>query len=377
MHPSVFDTECMSRALQLARRGLYTTEPNPRVGCVLAQGQQLLGEGWHQRAGEGHAEVNALAAAGGSAQGATAYVTLEPCSHFGRTAPCCDALIRAGVSRVWVAMLDPNPLVAGKGLERLREAGIEVHCGLMEAQARSLNPGFIKRMEQSRPFVRCKLAMSLDGRTAMASGESQWITGPDARSDVQRLRARSSAIVTGVESILRDDSALTLRPEQLDMADADEVCRRQPLRVVLDSELRTPVSAKVLQGKGRALLVCAAAADPARKAMLEAAGAEIISLNRVAGGLDLDELMAELARRECNEVLLETGATLAGAAVTAGIVDELVVYMAPLLMGSDARPLLSLPIASMSQSRPLQITDLRAIGRDWRITAAPVVAGSE
>ncbi|MCL6415064.1 bifunctional diaminohydroxyphosphoribosylaminopyrimidine deaminase/5-amino-6-(5-phosphoribosylamino)uracil reductase RibD [Aestuariirhabdus sp. Z084] len=377
LQPSVFDIECMSRALQLARQGLYTTHPNPRVGCVLAADGQLVAEGWHQRAGEGHAEVNALAAAGDSAQGATAYVTLEPCSHVGRTGPCCEALVKAGVSRVWIAMQDPNPQVSGRGMERLRAAGIEVVCGLLESQARALNPGFIKRMEQGQPFVRCKLAMSLDGRTAMASGESQWITGADARGDVQRLRARSSAIVSGVESILQDDASLTVRPDELGLENAREICRRQPLRVVLDSQLRTPPKAKVLQGEGATLLVCTLAADRQRRAALEAAGAEVICLAADDGRLDLKALMEELARRECNELLLETGATLAGSALSAGIIDELVVYMAPVLMGSEARPLLSLPIASMSNSQPLSITDVRAVGRDWRITATPTGLAKE
>ncbi|RRJ83597.1 bifunctional diaminohydroxyphosphoribosylaminopyrimidine deaminase/5-amino-6-(5-phosphoribosylamino)uracil reductase RibD [Aestuariirhabdus litorea] len=375
-HPAVFDRQCMARALQLAKRGLYTTDPNPRVGCVIAHNGQVLAEGWHQRAGEGHAEANALAVAGDAARGATAYVTLEPCSHFGRTAPCCDALITAGVARVWVAMTDPNPLVAGSGIERLREAGIEVACGLLEDQARALNPGFIKRMERARPFVRLKLAMSLDGRTAMASGESQWITGPEARRDVQRLRARSSAIITGVESILADDSALTLRAEQLGLAEAEAICRRQPRRVVLDSDLRTPPSARVLQGQGATLVACAAGADPLRRQALEAAGAELIELPREGDGLALEPLLAALAQRECNEVLLETGATLAGAAVAAGLVDELVIYMAPLLMGSDARPLLRLPIATMAEGRELEIVDMRALGRDWRITARPRTDGN-
>ncbi len=367
---TAIDAELMARALRLAERGLYTTAPNPRVGCVLSRDGRVIGEGWHQRAGEPHAEINALAAASEPVTGCTAYVTLEPCSHYGRTPPCCDALIAAGVSRVWMAMEDPNPEVAGRGIERLKAAGIEVGCGLLESEARALNPGFIKRMLLQRPYVRCKLAMSVDGRTAMASGESQWITGPDARSDVQRLRARSSAVITGVGSILADDSALTLRENELTIADAQAACDKPPLRVVLDSGLQTPLASRVLQDGAPTLLVCAQGVDESRLAEAREC-TEVIELPAVDGRVCLATVLDELARRECNEVLLEAGATLAGAALEADLIDELVVYMAPLIMGSNARPLLWLPLDTMAQKRGLEIVDVRAVGKDWRITALP------
>lgn len=365
--------ELMARAIELAARGLYTTEPNPRVGCVLAQGAEIVGEGWHVRAGEGHAEVNALAQAGARARGATAYVTLEPCSHFGKTPPCADALVQAGVARVVAAMRDPNPLVAGRGLDRLREAGIQVECGLLESAARELNPGFIKRMEQGLPFVRVKLAMSLDGRTAMASGESQWITGADARSDVQRLRARSGAVVTGADSVLLDDSALTLRADQLGLEAPvlAAIGSRQPLRVLVDGRLRVPLDRRLFRQTGPVLVVTAQAPDA--QAAYRAAGAELLSLpNAESRYVDLPALLSELSRRGCNEVLVETGAVLAGAFLRAGLVDEVILYMAPRLLGSRARPLLELPLDNMAEAMDMDITDVRAIGRDWRITARPV-----
>ncbi|WP_062267711.1 bifunctional diaminohydroxyphosphoribosylaminopyrimidine deaminase/5-amino-6-(5-phosphoribosylamino)uracil reductase RibD [Endozoicomonas arenosclerae] len=366
---SAIDHEMMSRALQLARKGLYTTMPNPRVGCVIEKGGKIIGEGFHERPGEPHAEVYALRMAGKDAEGATAYVTLEPCSHYGRTPPCAEGLIKAKVGRVVAAMEDPNPLVAGRGLAMLQEAGIKVESGLLEDEARTLNPGFIKRMESGRPFVRLKLAMSLDGRTAMESGESQWITGPDARSEVQKLRAQSCAIVTGVGSILQDNSSLTVRAEELGLPDSEMLTQRQPLRVVVDSSLQTPVDAKVVTGPGNVLVVCTVQADKHRQEALEAAGAEVLRLEDQAGRVDLQQLMEKLAERDCQEVLLETGATLAGAAVSEGLVDELTVFMAPTLMGSSARPLMSLPFRSMSEKLDLNISDMRAIGNDWKITA--------
>ncbi|WP_177424375.1 bifunctional diaminohydroxyphosphoribosylaminopyrimidine deaminase/5-amino-6-(5-phosphoribosylamino)uracil reductase RibD [Pseudomonas sp. MYb185] len=366
------DHDWMARAIQLGARGLYTTEPNPRVGCVLVQAGELVGEGWHVRAGEGHAEVNALRQAGARARGATAYVTLEPCSHFGKTPPCADALIAAGVSRVVAAMQDPNPQVAGRGLQRLRDAGIEVQCGLLEAEARQLNPGFIKRMQQGLPWVRLKLAMSLDGRTAMASGESQWITGPQARADVQRLRARSGAVISGADSVLLDDSALTVRAAELGLepAEAQAAAARQPLRVLIDGRLRVPLSQRLFRETGPVLVVCTDAGR--REAEYQAHQAELLTLPDHAGRVDLAQLLAELAGRGCNEVLVESGAALAGAFWQAGLVDELIVYMAPRLLGSRARPLLELPFDSMAEAMDVQITDLRAIGNDWRVTARPV-----
>ncbi|MFG6138293.1 bifunctional diaminohydroxyphosphoribosylaminopyrimidine deaminase/5-amino-6-(5-phosphoribosylamino)uracil reductase RibD [Halomonas sp. B23F22_10] len=364
----------MARALVLARRGLYTTDPNPRVGCVLVSDGRRAGEGWHQRAGEPHAEVHALRDAGEAARGATAYVTLEPCSHHGRTGPCAEALVQAGVAKVVVAMRDPNPLVAGNGIARLRAAGIEVEVGLLEAQARALNPGFVSRMSRGRPFVRLKMAMSLDGRTAMRSGESQWITGPRARCQVQRLRARSSAVITGVESVIFDNSRLTLRADQLELPDAEAIAARQPLRVVVDSRLRLPEAAACLREPGRTLVATVEDHDAERRGRLEAAGAEVLVLPAGEDGrVDLAALLGHLAEREAvNEALLETGATLAGAMLDAGLVDEMQLFVAPTLLGGEARPLFALPgLETMAEQKPLEILDIRAVGRDWRITARP------
>ncbi len=367
------EREYMARAIQLARRGLYTTDPNPRVGCVLVREGVIVGEGFHLRAGEGHAEVNALAVAGAQARGATAYVTLEPCSHYGRTPPCAEGLIRAGIGRMVCAMVDPNPQVAGRGLALLQAAGIDTAAGLLETEARALNPGFIKRMETGLPLVRTKSAASLDGRTAMRSGESQWITGPQARADVQRLRARSSAIITGVDSILQDDSALTLRAAELGLENAAEIVHRQPLRVVLDSRLRTPVAANILQQPGRTLIVTCSA-DAERCARLQAAGAEVLQLPAQDGRVDLSRLLRHLADAEqCNEVLVEAGATLTGAFVAQGLVDELVLFLAPTLLGSDARPLFELPLTRMAQQRRLQLVDSRMLGADLRLTLKPAL----
>lgn len=361
------DYQYMARALQLAERGLYSTDPNPRVGCVLVRDGEVVGEGWHMRAGEPHAEVHALRAAGERGRGATAYVTLEPCAHHGRTPPCADALIEAGVARVVAAMSDPNPQVAGKGLQRLVEAGIAVQSGLMEAQAQALNAGFVMRMRHGRPYVRCKLAMSMDGRTAMASGESKWISGEEARADVHRLRARSSAIVTGVGTLLSDDPSLTIRHAH----EPPEGGWRQPLRVVLDPHLSTPESASMLRQPGRTWIVTATD-EPALAQRLAAAGAEVVLLPGSADAIDLALLLERLAGEQINEVLLETGATLSGAMLRAGLMDELVLYMAPHLMGDSARGLFHLPgLDSMEQRIELEISDVRAVGRDWRITAKP------
>ncbi len=367
------DRSHMARALELAARGLYTTEPNPRVGCVLVNGGQVVGEGWHVRAGEGHAEVNALREAGDRARGATAYVTLEPCSHFGKTPPCADGLIGAGVARVVAAMQDPNPQVAGRGLARLRETGIETDCGLLGVEAAALNPGFIKRMQTGRPYVRVKLAMSVDGRTAMASGESKWITGPQARADVQRLRARSGAIISGADSVLQDDSALTVRAAELGLppAQAEAAAARPPLRVLIDGRMRVPLDSRLFREPGPILVVCRGVRG--REQDYGFAGAELLTLPDDAGErVGLPQLLAELGARQCNEVLVESGAGLAGAFFQAGLVDEVIVYMAPRLLGSRARPLLELPIDNMAGAMDLEITDMRAIGRDWRITARPI-----
>ncbi len=376
---SVADHRFMARALKLARQGLYTTDPNPRVGCVIvrydrsAEGQ-VVGEGYHLRAGEPHAEVHALAAAGEQARGATAYVTLEPCSHTGRTGPCAVALANAGVGRVVVAMGDPNPQVSGRGIEHLRAAGIEVHVGLLEQDARALNPGFVLRMQSRRPFVRLKMAMSLDGRTAMGSGESQWITGPQARTQVQRLRARSSAILSGVESMIMDDARLTLRPEQLALPQAEEIVRRQPLRVILDSRLRLPLAAACLREPGRTLIITTEQHSPDKRQRLEAAGAEIQVLPSDAGGrVELADMLRWLADNEqVNELLVETGATLAGALLDAQLVDELQLFVAPTLLGGDARPLFELPgITRMADQKRLVIKEFRQVGQDWQIIATP------
>ncbi|MFW1676572.1 bifunctional diaminohydroxyphosphoribosylaminopyrimidine deaminase/5-amino-6-(5-phosphoribosylamino)uracil reductase RibD [Pontibacter sp. JAM-7] len=366
---TVADRTYMARALQLAAKGTWTTDPNPRVGCVLVHGGRIVGEGYHRRAGEGHAEVNALSQAGSSANGATAYVTLEPCSHFGRTPPCAEALINAGVSRVVSAMVDPNPQVAGRGIERLQAAGIETQSGLLEAEAASLNPGFIKRMRTGLPFVRVKLASSLDGRTAMDSGESQWITGPAARADVQQLRARSSAVLTGVESILHDDSALTVRSNELKLADAEAIAQRQPLRVVLDSRARLPMTARILQQPGRTMVVTCSEDTAA----LTQAGAEVKQFAADSDGrVPLLPLLRWLAaEQQCNELLVETGANLAGALLQAQVVDELVVYQAMTLLGSDARPLVSLPLTKMQQQVRLQRLDSRWLGDDLKLTLRP------
>ncbi|MDT8894909.1 bifunctional diaminohydroxyphosphoribosylaminopyrimidine deaminase/5-amino-6-(5-phosphoribosylamino)uracil reductase RibD [Halomonas sp. I1] len=364
----------MARAIQLARHGLYTTHPNPRVGCVLVKEGRLVGEGWHERAGEPHAEIHALRQAGEAARGATAYVSLEPCSHQGRTGPCAVALAEAGVVRVVVAMRDPNPLVAGRGIEHLRRAGVEVVEGVLENEARELNPGFIARMARGRPFVRLKMAMSLDGRTAMRSGESQWITGPYARREVQRLRARSSAVMTGVESVIFDNSRLTVRAEQLELDNAEAIAERQPLRVVVDSRLRLPQAAACLREPGRTLVATVDDHDDEHRERLEEAGAEVVVLPAGAEGhVDLASLLTYLAEHEvANEVLLETGATLAGAMLDAGLIDEMQLFVAPTLLGGEARPLFELPgLTRMDEQRPLDIRDIRAVGNDWRIIAVP------
>lgn len=360
---SADDTAHMVRALRLAERGLLTTAPNPRVGCVLVREGKVVGEGWHERAGEPHAEINALQQAGPHAAGATAYVTLEPCCHHGRTPPCTDALLAAGVARVVVAMEDPNPQVAGMGLAALRNAGVDTTAGLLADAAERLNAGFVMRMRQGRPWVRCKLAMSLDGRTAMASGESRWITGEAARSDVQHLRARSDAIMTGVGTVLADDPSLTVRVDGLDDS------FRQPLRVILDSHLRTPADAKLLDLPGETLLV-SGAVDAGSEAHLVRSGVRVVTLPLQGGQLDLRAVLQYLGSLQINEVHLESGATLCGALLQAGLIDELVIYMAPHLMGDAARGLFALPgLAQMAQRIKLSITDIRAVGDDWRITA--------
>lgn len=353
------DSRFMAQALRLAQKGLDTSSPNPRVGCVIVKDGRVVAEGWHRRAGEPHAEAIALAAAGESARGGTAYVTLEPCSHHGRTPPCADALIAAGVARVVAATQDPNPRVAGNGFASLMAAGVHVDTGVLGAEAAALNAGFFSRMQRGRPRVLCKLAMSLDGRTAMASGESKWITGEAARADVQRLRARSCAVVSGIGTVLADDPRLDVRGGE-----------RQPLRVIVDTALRTTPVARVLAPPGRALIVHSVV-DSARESALRDAGADLMHLPADDGRVALLALLERLAARECNEVLLEAGATLAGAFAQAGLIDEYRIYMAPVLLGSRARPLMELPFTQMSERLQLRITAIEPVGDDWRIRAEP------
>lgn len=361
----------MAQALRLAERGLFTTMPNPRVGCVLVKDGQVIAEGWHYRAGGDHAEVHALQQAGAQARGSTAYVTLEPCSHTGKTGPCCDALMTAGVTRVVFAMEDPNPLVAGRGIERLRAAGILTAGPILEDDARALNPGFIKRMERQLPFVRCKLAMSLDGRTAMASGQSKWVTGRKAREDVQRLRARSCAIVSGINTVLRDNASLTVRADELQLANAEDAALHQPLRVILDSNLRLTRDSEILNHPSPILVVHNGDDSNIDKIGAWPEHVELIALPDAKGRIDLNALLRELARRQCNEVLVEAGATLAGSFLRRGLLDEIIVYMAPKLLGSSARPLFDLPLNTMAAALPLKIQDMRAVGDDWRMTIVP------
>ncbi len=357
------DYAYMAEALRLAERGIYSTDPNPRVGCVLVAAGEIVGKGWHVRAGQAHAEVNALAQAGSLSHGATAYVTLEPCSHQGRTGPCAQALIQAGVVEVVVAMQDPNPLVSGNGVERLTDAGIRVRTGLLSAQAKALNPGFVKRMSTGRPYVRIKMAMSLDGRTAMASGESQWITGPEARADVQRLRARSSVVLTGSGTVLSDNPEMTVRDQSLQTEDG---VLRQPMRAVVDWSGKLSGEEKFFSNTAKVLRFCST--DDAKMP----SWVESVEL-RSAGCEQplLDEVLAVLAEQECNEVLVEAGAVLTGAFVAQRCWDECVVYIAPKLMGSLARPLFDLGLDSMNEAHGLKLTDMRMVGDDIRLTYVP------
>ncbi len=356
---SAVDHSMMARALRLAERAMWTTTPNPRVGCVLVRDSWIVGEGWHEKADEPHAEVHALNAAGRRARGATAYVTLEPCSHHGRTPPCAEALIAAGISRVVVAMTDPNPLVAGKGLALLAAAGIETACGLLETEARELNIGFVARMTRGRPWLRLKAAASLDGKTALNNGLSQWITGPDARRDGQRWRARACAILTGIGTVRDDDPLLNVR---------DLETTRQPLRVVVDSKLDTPLTARILQG-GPSLIV--GAVENAEKIeLLRSTGAEVLIFPNAAGKVELKDLLDELGRRGINEVHAEAGFKLNGSLLREGLVDELLLYLAPCLIGHDASGLFNLPeLTSLDQKRQLKIRDLRQVGENIRILA--------
>ncbi|MBL4782981.1 MAG: bifunctional diaminohydroxyphosphoribosylaminopyrimidine deaminase/5-amino-6-(5-phosphoribosylamino)uracil reductase RibD [Porticoccaceae bacterium] len=352
----------MARAIQLAKKGWYSARPNPRVGCVIVRAGEVLGEGWHHRAGGPHAEIVALKAAGEAAQGATAYVSLEPCNHHGRTPPCAEALITAGIARVVYALADPHRVASG-GIGKLEAAGITVEGPVLEQEARALNPGFVKRCQTGLPRVTLKLAASMDGRSAMASGESQWITGPAARSDVQRLRAENAAIITGIGTVLEDNPALTVR-EMPPGLSVDELAEMQPLRVIVDSQLRTTEGLNILRPPG-GVLVATAQSEGSVK------GAEICSLPNAGGKVDLQALLLELGRREYSDVLVEAGGKLAGVFLEQGLVDELVIYMAPKLMGSEGMPMAVLPYSTMSEALALEITDIRAVGKDWRITATP------
>jgi len=355
------DSRHMALALQLARRGRYTAHPNPRVGCVIVSGDTVVGKGWHERTGEAHAEVHALRDAGNRAAGAVAYVTLEPCSHDGRTPPCTVALIAAGIREVVCAVTDPNPKVAGSGLQALRDAGIGTRVGLMAEAAEALNRGFWSRMQRGRPFVRLKVAASLDGATAMDSGESQWITGEAAREDVQILRAESGAIVTGIGTVVADDPSLTLR-----RAGPGD---RQPLRVIVDSGLRTPAEARLLGLEGKTMVFCA---DDTNAPAMERAGATIRRCAGPDGRVDLRAMLEQLGALEINDALVESGPTLSGALLEEGLVDELVIYMAPHIMGSETKRMFSTPgWRRLADRARLTVTDLRRVGDDIRITATP------
>jgi diaminohydroxyphosphoribosylaminopyrimidine deaminase / 5-amino-6-(5-phosphoribosylamino)uracil reductase len=365
---SDFDRFAMQRALTLAARGLQTTDPNPRVGCVIAQRGRVVGEGWHERAGEAHAEVAALRAAGSQAAGATVYVTLEPCSHHGRTPPCVEALIAARVARVVIAAGDPNPRVDGKGAAALRAAGIVVESGLMEEEVTDLNGGFFRRMRTGRPLLRVKLAMSLDGRTALANGESRWITGEAAREDVHRWRARSSAVLTGVGTVLADDPRLDVR-----LPDEPGVVRRQPLRVVLDSQLRTPPGARLFQTPGEVLILTTLSApeDP-RALKLTAHGARLESLPLDGERIALSAVLDRLGELEQNEVLVEAGATLAGELLRQALADELLLYVGLRLLGPSARALVAMPpLSRLADAASFSLIDIQQVGDDLRLRLRP------
>lgn len=361
----------MNQAIRLANLGLYTTRPNPRVGCLLVKEQKVIAKGWHEKAGGPHAERIALNIAGNQAKGATAYITLEPCCHYGRTPPCSLALIEAGINRAIVAMRDPNPQVQGNGIKQLIDANIKVDIGLLENQAKNLNPGFIKRMTSGLPWVRCKLAMSLDGRTAPVTKTHQYITSNEARYDMQFLRARSDAIITGIGTIIADDPALTVRINTEDLPGLKPTFNAplQPLRIILDTQLRTPLTAKILKQPGQTWILHAIN-DPTLITPLKAAGAKLQQVPQYNGHLDLMAVLKFLAQLEINEVLLEAGHILAGAMLEMGLVDELIIYMAPQLMGDTAIGLMSIPkLNGGHKPLLLNIHDIRSVGKDWRITA--------
>jgi diaminohydroxyphosphoribosylaminopyrimidine deaminase/5-amino-6-(5-phosphoribosylamino)uracil reductase len=356
-----FDREQMTRALQLAEHGRYSAHPNPMVGCVIVSDGEVVGEGWHAVAGEAHAEIHALQEAGASARGATVYVTLEPCVHHGKTPPCTEALIKAGVADVIVGLQDPNPKVSGAGIDSLEAAGINVRSGLLEAESRDLIRGFIKRVTQGRPCVRLKVAASIDGCIAMANGQSQWSTGAEARADGQKLRASSGAVMTGIGTVLIDDPSLTVRDASLDTRG------QQPLRVVLDNELRMPLSAEMLGLPGKTLVYCI---NDRNRQLLVGAGAEVIKVEQRNALVDVGAVLDDLAARGINEVLVEAGPILCGSLIDGGFVDELVIYQAPHIMGSETRGMFQTPTwTKLTDRRALEITDVRQLGDDRRITA--------
>ena len=359
-----FDHLMMRRALELAERGRYSTHPNPRVGCVIVQGERIVGEGWHRKWGEPHAEPIALAAAGKEAKGSTVYVTLEPHSYQGRTPPCTDALIRAGVRRVICAAVEANPKVAGKGLEQLRGAGVEVAQGLLEAEAHALNKGFDQRMRTGLPRLVVKIAASLDGRIGLSNGESRWITGELARADVHRLRAASSAVLTGIDTVLRDDPQLNVRDPNIDLAG------RVPMRVVLDSKLRMPTSARMLREPGETLVFTSESAEQAHASQLEALGAKVIRVPVADNGrLNTRAVLQELGARLCNDVLVEAGPTLSGSLLQQGLADELIVYVAPKLLGPDAQAMAKLPeLSALANVRAFTLVDSERFGDDVKLT---------
>ncbi|MDH3546939.1 MAG: bifunctional diaminohydroxyphosphoribosylaminopyrimidine deaminase/5-amino-6-(5-phosphoribosylamino)uracil reductase RibD [Gammaproteobacteria bacterium] len=358
---SAADSAFMARALHLARRGQYTAHPNPMVGCVIVSDSEIVGEGWHEVAGDAHAEINALRAAGAKAQGATLYVTLEPCAHHGKTPPCASALIDAGIAAVVFALDDPFAGGDGRGEQALSDAGVTIRKGLMRESVQDLLAGFISRTTRGRPRVRLKIASSLDGRIAMKSGESQWITGPAARADVQRLRARSGAIMTGVGTVLADDPSLTVRDESIDTRGL------QPLRVVVDGALRMPLSAEMLALPGDTLIYCA---DDGKRQPLVDAGGEVIKVSGQDGTVNLLQVLEDLAAREVNDLLVEAGPRLAGSLIAQKLVDELVIYQAPHIMGSETLGMFHTPTwTELADRQALTITDLRRVGNDTRITA--------
>jgi diaminohydroxyphosphoribosylaminopyrimidine deaminase / 5-amino-6-(5-phosphoribosylamino)uracil reductase len=348
----------MSRAIQLAKRGRYTCEPNPRVGCVISKNDQQIAEGWHAVTGEAHAEVNALNQSD-NVSDSTVYITLEPCSHHGRTPPCVDALIKAEVKEVIVAMLDPNPLVSGSGIKQLEKSGITIRQGLLETEAAKLNPGFIKRMTSARPYLRCKMAMSLDGRTALANGDSQWISSEHARRDVHRLRAASSAILSTVDTVIEDDASLNVRNLDFEF--------KQPVRVIIDRQLKITQQAKLFSIPGKVIIYTEKENDD-RIINLESANVEVVSLPESKSWLR--NIFSHLAKEhEINEVMVEAGATFSGVLIEAGLVDELVLYIAPMLLGDNAQALLKLnPLDKLSDATKMKLTDVCQIGRDLRLT---------